>query len=378
MHILLVPDKFKGSLTAQEVIVALEKGISRTSPEIKTSSFVLSDGGDGFLDAVASYKDLEEVWVETVDPLGRTMRAPYVFHANTATAYIELSRASGLALLKPEERNVMKASTLGTGIQVKNALENGAKHIYLGLGGSATNDAGLGIAQALGYRFLDTHGKEVSPTGGTLGEIEEMDISKVPSSLQEVRFYAINDVNNPLFGAHGAAHVYGGQKGADAEQIEFLDAGLKKITALFSETTSTEYQHIPGAGAAGGSAFGLKACFDATFISGTTFLIHLAGITELLKKTDIDLIITGEGKIDRQTQDGKLIKGIVDLGKRYDIPVTAICGKLALDKIGVEHLGLDYVFALQDSRFSDAYCMTHAADLIAERTHDFLKGFEIN
>lgn len=374
MHILIAPDTFKGTLTAKGVIQAVKKGILRVSPSIKTYSYILSDGGDGFLNAVSQYTDMEEVMVPTVDPLGRSICVPYGMDRKTASAYIELSQASGITLLKDTERNVMETSTYGTGIQIKDAIEQGAQKIYIGLGGSATNDVGLGIAKALGYCFLDASGIEIHPKGAELHRVKKI---IVPKSISDKRisFFAVNDVNNPLYGQHGAAHVYAKQKGGGPKEIELLDEGLKAISALFLKQLKKGNAHEPGAGAAGGTAYGLKTCLDAEFIAGTAFMIQLANIGERMKRYPIDLIITGEGKIDGQTQNGKLVQGILDLGKVNGIPVVAICGKSELNHEEVQQWGLEDVLPLQDGTLKDTYCMEHTAELIETRTFNFLKRY---
>jgi len=354
MHILLIPDSFKDSISATEIVQQLEQGFSELDAQISTESCIASDGGEGFLDFVKKYVDVTMIPVQTVDPLGRDMVAEYAF-AKTCpettsgahkTAYIELAKASGLELLADAERNPLLTSTYGTGLQIKDAIKKGATEIYIGLGGSATNDGGTGIAHALGYEFLDERGSKFVPKGGNL--IDIFHINK-PASLELPKIYAINDVDNVLTGTSGAAHIYGKQKGASPEEILLLDNGLSSLANVVSRVLKSNETNTPGSGAAGGSGYGLKTFCNASFIPGVTFLAKLSGIEKRLKEGQIDLIVTGEGSIDEQTLRGKLVKGVADLGNTYQIPVVAICGIDQLESnASIEKLGLKKVFAVTD------------------------------
>ncbi|NKI25981.1 glycerate kinase [Arenibacter sp. 6A1] len=374
MKVLLIPDKFKGSLRAEEVILALSKGILRMAPKTEIFSVLASDGGDGFLDTVNNYKDLDKVEVETIDPLGRPIRAYYLYDKTTKTAYIELAKASGIALLSSSELNVMETSTKGTGIQIKDAIMKGAKQIVIGLGGSATNDGGMGIASVLGYRFLDSNGNELRAIGKNLVHISRIERVEGNFPCQGVSFIAVNDVSNPLFGAKGAAYVYAKQKGADSAEIKALDDGLQHLSSIVRNTFGTDDALLPGTGAAGGTAYGLKAFFNAEFISGINFLFQMAEVSNLLEETKIDYIITGEGKIDKQTLHGKLIKGVMEIGQEYQIPVVAVCGKLDIDPSLLKNKGLTEVLEIMDSNYSVQYSMDNAAKLLTEKIYDYFKG----
>ncbi len=287
MNILLIPDKFKGSVTAEGVLKALSQGILKSVPKAEIFKVMASDGGDGFLDAVQNYISLERVEVETIDPLGRPIKAYYMFNELNSTAYVELAKASGIELLSTAELNVMETSTIGTGIQIEDAIKRGAKNIIIGLGGSATNDGGTGIAQALGYRFLDAKGNQLAPKGKNLSLISKISKNENPI-WKGISFTAVNDVTNPLFGKEGAAYVYAKQKGADGLQIEGLDKGLRNLARTVQNEMGVDHAEMPGTGAAGGTAYGLKTFFNAEFISGIEFLFKLAGIPQLLKETPVD------------------------------------------------------------------------------------------
>ena len=369
---LLVPDKFKGSLTAEEVMQALERGIKDVFPLAEIHSILASDGGDGFLNAIAKQLPCEVVFVDTVDPLGNEIQARYLFDATAKNAYVELASASGLELLGPTDRKVMDTSTYGTGLQVKDALSRGARKIYLGLGGSATNDAAIGIASAMGYRFLDKEGHRLSPIGRHLNQIATIDGAGVPPQWKEVQFYAVNDVDNPLFGSNGAAHVYARQKGASDAEIDLLDKGLRHLAGLVLQQLRKDVAEVPGSGAAGGAAYGLKAFLDGNFVSGTDFMLDLAKAEAQMMAHPYDFIITGEGKFDQQTLNGKLIKGVTALGKRCGVPVVAVCGKLELQEQQWKTMGLSQVIEIQDKKMAASYSMANAAQLIREKVGDFL------
>jgi glycerate kinase len=369
---LLVPDKFKGSLTAEEVMQTLHKGIQDVFPQAEIHSILASDGGDGFLNAVAIQVPCETIFVDTVDPLGRQIRAGYLYDVATKNAYVELASASGLELLSQSDRRAIDTSTFGTGLQIKDALSKGARSIYIGLGGSATNEAALGIANALGYRFVDKAGNQLAPVGRHLNQIATIDATGVSPQLNKVQFFAVNDVDNPLFGLNGAAAVYAGQKGASDAEIVLLDKGLRHLAGLVSHQLGKDVADVPGSGAAGGAAYGLKVFFDGKFVSGTDFMLDLAKAESQMMAHPYDLILTGEGKFDQQTMNGKLIKGVTALGKRCGVPVVAVCGKLELQEQQWKTMGLRHVIEIQEKDMAASYSMANAAQLIRKKVGDYL------
>ncbi|HET8737571.1 MAG TPA: glycerate kinase [Pricia sp.] len=388
MKFLLIPDKFKGSLDAEEVIRAISDGLYGVFPDAEIHSALVSDGGDGFLGAVSKKLDVAEISVNTVDPLGRALQALYLFNRSTRTAYIELAKASGLELLKDGERDVMHTSTYGTGLQIRDALEKGATRIYLGLGGSATNDAGMGIAKALGYRFLDPSGNELAPVGDNLGKIaaiEKPGVVKIGGKVgfqgdtvrfdtDKIQFFAVNDVDNPLYGPQGAAYVYAEQKGANPQEVELLDAGLRHLDRIVTGGLGKNAANTPGAGAAGGTAYGLQVFLNAEFLPGVTFVLQLAQVEQLLTEKNFDFIITGEGKFDQQTLHGKLIKGVRDVGMCHGVPVIVICGMLDVDPKSLRNFGLEEVLEIRDTSKSLPYNMQHAARLIQESIYRYFNN----
>jgi glycerate kinase len=378
MNILLLPDKFKGSLSAAEVMDALTRGILLSHPEANCIPVLASDGGDGFLDAVSKYLPVERIRTQTTDPLGREIEADYLLSAERGEAYFELAQASGLVLLEEPERSPMTTSTLGTGILINNAIQRGARKVFIGLGGSATNDAGIGIASALGYRFLDSRSRELPPVGSSLTDIETIHSGPLAKAVRETSFVAINDVNNPLYGQEGAAYVYAAQKGADKEEIKMLDSGLRRIDRKVAEQLGKNLGGLPGTGAAGGTSFGLKAFFDANFLSGIDFILGIADIPNMLKDNPPDFIITGEGKIDRQTLSGKLISGVVKLGKAENVPVLAVCGMLDVDRAVLREEGLYDILEIRDPNQSLQYNMRNASDLLEQATWQYFQKLKEN
>ena len=368
MNIVVVPDKFKGSLTAEQVIEICSETLRELYPGVGIKAALLSDGGDGFLSSVAQYSKTNEVMVDTVDGLMRPIQAPFLYDSTQRTAYVELATTAGLVLLDPSERNPMHTSTYGVGLQIRHAIAMGAKSIYLGIGGSATNDGAIGIAQALGYRFMDESGETLAPIGANLEAIATI---AGQSDLEGVSFFAINDVNNPLYGPDGAAFVYAPQKGADSEQVKLLDQGLRHLAETVKGDLQRDEAQTPGSGSAGGTGYGLKVFCGATYVSGIDFLLQLSGIASYLESHPVDLILTGEGKIDGQTLHGKLISGVIGLAKKHGIPTLGICGMADLTEAERQKLGWDELVVIADPNESVAYNMERAAPLLrtALKTH---------
>ena len=376
MKLLLIPDKFKGSLTSEEVSKAFVVGVEKAGVKFTSHYIKASDGGDGFMEAVANYKACISVQVISENPLGKPIQSYYLYNQESNSAYIEMANTSGMELLLKEERNPLLTSTFGTGLQVKDAIGKGIKNIYIGLGGSATNDGGIGIANALGYVFLDAEGQRLPPTGESLNYIETIDDTRVAANLKQVSFYAINDVTNPLYGAQGAAYVYAAQKGATNDMIQELDKGLENLDAVVLEKYKLKNSKIQGSGAAGGTAYGLKSFLGADYISGIDFILTLSGVKTLLDNEKFDFLVTGEGKIDEQTFSGKLIQGVLNLGKSFNIPVLAICGKLEVTKEKLKQSGVFDVLEIQDPAKSLDFNMQNAAELLTNKTATYFSSLQ--
>ncbi len=362
MKVVVAPDKFKGSLTSFEACRAISKGLKKAIKETDVIEFPMADGGDGFATVLAYYLKTEIVSCHTVDPLNRHIVAAYQWESRCRTAIIEMAVASGLVLLKEEERNPLVTSTFGTGVLIKHAIEKGAEKIILGLGGSATNDGGTGILSALGFQFIDKDGGQLKASGENLMSIRKI---VAPSFIPTIRFEIAYDVQNILFGNQGAAYIYAPQKGAGREQVETLDNGLKNLAAIIMDQQGKDVSEIPGSGAAGGIAAGLMAFFDVMIIKGTELVINASQIENSI--SGVDLVITGEGKIDDQTSEGKVVGHIAALATKYQIPCVAICGISSIDENESGKIGLKKIISLQDERFTLQESMDHAAVVLEEK-----------
>ncbi|MFD0798946.1 glycerate kinase [Maribacter chungangensis] len=374
MKFLLIPDKFKGSLTSEEVARAVQLGIEKVQPRAAFHSIKASDGGDGFLNAIARYKPYIGIQTVGEDPLGRARLCSYLYNQEESAAYIELANASGLELLSVKERDPMITSTYGTGLQIKDAIEKGARNIYVGLGGSATNDGGIGIAAALGFVFLNDEGNVLKPIGKNLLHVRHIDTSCVSALLKEVSFFAVNDVTNPLFGEDGAAFVYAPQKGASAKVIVALDKGLQNLHRVVTHLFGSDNSVLSGAGAAGGAAYGLKSFLNAEFLHGIDFILKLSEIETTMASETFDYIITGEGRIDAQTLSGKLVQGVLSLGKKFDIPVIAVCGQLDVEMTTLKEMGIADVIEIQNANKPLSYNLKNAQDLLIKAMEKFYKS----
>ena len=367
MKIIIAPDKFKGSLTSFEVCKAISKGLKETNLELEINEFPMADGGDGFAMVMQHYLNTETISIDTVDPLGRDISGSYQWNEKEHVAIIELAVASGLVLLSEQERNPLLTSTFGTGLLIKDAIGRGANKILLGLGGSASNDAGAGILAALDFKFLDEAGNVLKPCGENLVKIHKM---IVPALLPKIKIEIACDVQNVLFGLQGAAHIYAPQKGANHQQVEVLDKGLINFSRVIKSETGKDISNIPGTGAAGGIAAGLLAFFDAAMKKGIEMVIDASHIKDHL--VNAALVITGEGKIDEQTSRGKVVGSIASLANTNDIPSVAVCGVLQLNENGIKNLGLKKAVPIHDHGITKEYAMKNAASLLAKKAATIL------
>lgn len=319
MKILIAPDSFKETLTATEVADIIQQSIGTAH---QTSTCALADGGEGTMRILTQLLGGTIFQTITRDPLGKEITGSYGYIPETRTAIIELAEASGLQLVPKQKRNPLYTTTYGTGLLLKTAIEKGAEEIILTLGGSATNDAGTGLTAALGVQFLGEFEEPFIPTGETLQDVKAIDTRF--SMLHEVKFKIATDVTNPIIGKKGAAHVFAAQKGATAEQIMELENQMAAFVELLETTTKTKLKKVPGLGAAGGSAL-LLHCFAETEIcSGMELVAERVGLDEKIKAADV--VITGEGKFDRQTKDGKVISYIAKKCKAYQKSLVVVCG----------------------------------------------------
>lgn len=366
LKILIAPDKFKDSLTALKVGEALALGIKRIDSSIVIANQPIADGGEGTLEVLETNLSLEKVEVIVHDPLFRTINAFYLKNKNSA--FIEMAEASGLQRLEMHEYNPAKTSTFGTGELIKHAIESGLKQINLFVGGSATNDGGIGMAAALGCVFKSKGNKVLKPTGEALSQIHTIDNSQQAQLNRGVEFKVLTDVKNVLFGLKGAAHVYAKQKGANTDQVNELDFGLKNLAGIMGNGLETEL----GAGAAGGLGYGAMTFLNAKLHSGVDFLMGVIDFEARL--SDVDLIITGEGKLDAQTLEGKVVSGVLKLGKKNNIPVVLVCGSSEINPDVPLYQIIEEPMSLQDAILNASGYL----ELIGERIARDLKQSQTN
>ena len=346
MKILLAPDSFKDAISSIDFCKAAHKGIKNVDAAINCLSFPLADGGEGTAQILTSHFKGTTHSLVVQNPTFSPVEATYGITPDGKTAFIDMAVASGLQLLAPEKRNCYFTTTFGTGELIKDAIEKGVKHIVLGIGSSATNDAGIGMAAALGYRFLDRHDDPIIPIGEYLRKIKRIDASQVLPTLSTVKFTVACDVDNPLYGKNGAAYIYGPQKGANKEEIDMLDKGLQNFATVVKQDLNLDIADLPGAGAAGGMGAGTMVFLNATLKKGIHLVMDLMNFDEALQ--DADLIITGEGKIDEQSLSGKVVKGVAQKGNTNNIPVFALCGQLEADATLLKKLGIDFAMSIVD------------------------------
>ncbi|WP_276168148.1 glycerate kinase [Zobellia alginiliquefaciens] len=341
MKIVIAPDKYKGSLTGFEFCSAVEEGLRHVFQEAEIVLMPLADGGDGTIDVVKHYIQGEKITITVNDPLFRPISASYLYAPESHIAYIEMAEASGLKLLEDADRNCMNTTTFGTGELIADALERGAKEVILGIGGSATNDGGMGMANALGYKFKADFSIDLEPIGSNLDKVKSIDTTNVHPALADAKFKIACDVSNKFYGKNGAAKIYAAQKGASEEEIEILDKGLKSFATVISETYNIKVQKIEGSGAAGGIGGGAVVFLRGELTSGIELVKGLAQFDEAI--SDADWIITGEGQLDEQTLSGKTINGVVTSAKKKNVPVAALCGSVSISIDQQDKFGLTYV-----------------------------------
>lgn len=345
----LAIDSFKGCLTSAEAEAAAAEGVHAALPECEVIRIPVADGGEGMLDVLIAATHGKSISVQAHGPLMELREARYGISGDGQTAFIEMAAISGLPLVAPEKRNPMQTTTFGTGELIRDALQRGCRHFIIGLGGSATNDAGLGMLRALGFRFPDKTGNVSSYGGQMMGKVDSIDTSSVHPLLSGCTFTAACDVRNPFYGTDGAAYVFAPQKGADAAMIEALDAGMRHLAAVIFRTTGKDISSCPGAGAAGGMGGSLSAFLNAELKPGIQLLLEMQNFAEQIK--DADLIITGEGKSDRQTVMGKVPYGILTEARKQHIPVVLIAGGIEDTDI-LTRAGFHGIFSITPSPVS--------------------------
>jgi len=344
MKFLLAPDSFKESMTAKKAAYAMENGIKRSFPDAECIVTPLADGGEGTVEALMNMLDGKLVQVEVAGPLGNKVMAEFGIIDNGELAVIEMASASGLALIAPEDRNPLITTTFGTGQLIKQALDLGVKRIIIGIGGSATNDGGVGMLQALGVRFIDQEGEELPYGGGSLDRLYKIDRSGMDPRVEQVQFDIACDVTNPLIGDTGASVIFGPQKGATPKMVELLDRNLAHLAQLIKLELKTDIAYMPGAGAAGGLGGALHAFLNGRLKKGIELILESNGIEEKIKQ--VDFVFTGEGSIDRQTMFGKTPYGVASIAHKYNVPVIAFAGKVGDDIEPLYEKGFTAIFGI--------------------------------
>ena len=362
MNILVAPDSFKDSLSASEVSRNISEAISAVIPSASIRQIPISDGGEGLLEALLTPLQGTLVSVSVKDPLHRTIEASYGLVDQGKTAIIEMATASGLELLSIEERNPLITSTYGTGELIKDALDKGCTKIIIGLGGSATNDGGMGMIKALGGLFLDQNQQEIEEGGGALNTLYSIDLSGLDKRLQHVKIICACDVSNPLTGPSGASYVYAKQKGASEDMLTILDSNLNKYATVVKKTLKKDQKYIPGTGAAGGTAMGLLAFLDATLTPGIILITELLQLEKHMKEAQ--LVVTGEGRIDAQTLHGKTIMGIASLAKKHSVPVLVFTGSIGQGISEIYDQGVTAIFSIVNKPMSLETAITNATQLL--------------
>ncbi|MGD8108452.1 glycerate kinase [Pantoea sp. FN0302] len=344
MKIVIAPDSYKESLSALQVASEIENGFRAIFPDAEYVKLPVADGGEGTVEAMVAATQGKIVRLRVTGPLGEPVDAFYGLSGDESCAFIEMAAASGLELVPPAQRDPLVTTSWGTGELIANALDRGVQHFIIGIGGSATNDGGAGMVQALGARLLNAQDEQIGYGGGALPQLARIDISQLDPRLRQCRFEVACDVTNPLTGDEGASAIFGPQKGATPALVTQLDSALAHYAGIIQRDLDIDVLHIPGGGAAGGMGAALHAFCQAELRRGIEIVTEALGLDELVK--DATLVITGEGRIDSQTVHGKVPIGVAKVAKRYNKPVIGIAGSLTAD-VGVVHQhGLDAVYSV--------------------------------
>ncbi len=374
--VVLAPQGFKESLTGMEIAIAMSIGVKRVWPDAETVQIPVADGGDGTLQALVDSSDGEVRVAKVEDAIGRVIEAEWGALGNGTTAVIEVASAVGLARLTPEERDVRNSSTRGVGQLFTETLDAGFTDIIIGIGGSATNDGGAGMIQAMGGKLTDSDGKEIAPGGIALADLAHIDISGLDPRMADVNVVVACDVNNPLCGPRGASAIFGPQKGATSEDIQQLDAALANYAEVISRDLNTDVSEIPGAGASGGLGAGLMGFFDARLRLGADIVLEAVGLEKHLEGAD--LVIVGEGQFDRSTVFNKSPVAVAQRAKIKGLPVIGIAGSLGAGFAEVHDHGIDAVFSLVSRPMSLKAAMDDTKRLVAIATEEACRAIALS
>lgn len=358
MKFVFASDSFKGTLSSARICQLLEQAVRESFPTAECVSLPIADGGEGTLDAIASVKSGQRVRINSHDGLMRPIECDVFVSGDSA--FVEAAQPCGLALLDEDERNPLATSSYGAGECIAHALDAGCKRITIGLGGSCTNDGGMGCLRALGARFFDRQGNELPGRGADLAQTSNIDISALRQRIADAQFSIMGDVRNPLLGPNGATYVFGPQKGADTTMLEQLESGMRTYANAVQHAVADSIDFsTPGYGAAGGLGMALCVFLNAEMTSGIETLLQWIDFDELV--ADADLVITGEGCLDSQSLEGKVIDGIVSHASRQDVPVAAICGSIELDGAKMRSIGLATVLETSSGTPVE-YAIAHAEE----------------
>ena len=375
MKIIIAPDSFKDSLSADGVAQAIAEGLAQVWPDAQLIQCPMADGGEGTVDSVlaACHGELRQQTVR--GPLGGAVEARWGWLAASHTAIIEMAEASGLQLVPPGQRDACRTTTYGTGELIRAALDAGAQRIILAIGGSATNDGGAGAMQALGVQLFDAEDQALAPGGLALGQLARVSLEQLDPRLAQVRFDIAADVNNPLCGPHGASAIFGPQKGASPEQVQQLDAALGHFADHCAQVLPRDVRDEPGSGAAGGLGFAAKAFLGAQFRAGVDVVAELVGLDEAIRGAH--LVITGEGRFDAQTLRGKTPFGVARIARQHNVPVIVIAGTLGEGYEQMYAHGVEAAFALPSGPMSLEQACSEAPRLLRERSVDIARVWRL-
>lgn len=363
MRVIIAPDSYKGSVSALDVARAMQRGVQEVFPRAEVQLVPIADGGEGTVEAMVAAAGGKLLRRQVRGPLGEPVEAAYGLLGDGVTAVIEMAAASGLPLVPLARRDPRRTTSYGTGELIRAALDAGARRLVIGIGGSATNDGGAGMVQALGGSFLDAAGQELPPGGAALAALADIDLSRLDPRLAEAQILVACDVDNPLCGPRGASAVYGPQKGATPAMVQELDAALARLAAVARRVTGKEAAQRPGAGAAGGLGAGLLFFTDASLRPGVEVVLETAGFAALLR--DADLVLTGEGRTDVQTAYGKAPVGVAALAQAQGVPCVCLSGGLGDGCEAVLAKGIDAVASTAPGPLSLEECMARGEELIA-------------
>ncbi|WP_458369875.1 glycerate kinase [Pseudomonas fluorescens] len=371
MKIVIAPDSFKDSLSAQGVADAIALGLAQVWPDAQLIKCPMADGGEGTVESILAACEGQQRRSLVRGPLGATVEAAWGWLPQSHTAIIEMAEASGLQLVPVAQRDACISSTFGTGQLIRAALDAGAQRVILAIGGSATNDGGAGAMQALGVKLLDAQGQTLSPGGLALAQLARVDLSEIDPRLAQVRFDIAADVNNPLCGPHGASAIFGPQKGASPVQVEQLDRALGHFADHCATALNNDVRDEPGSGAAGGLGFAAKAFLGAQFKAGVEVVAELVGLADAV--SGADLVITGEGRFDAQTLRGKTPFGVARVAREHGVPVIVIAGTLGDGYQALYEHGVDAAFALASGPMTLDQACAEAPRLLRERATDIAR-----